>query len=133
MRVSPPGEARLWSEMLPPPWEVFVVMAPNDAEFTTRGPSDGSVVFGCMDVAGKSYGLCILHPVYPELAAQLTAFASHNASMVPHAYRGPVSGIPQKLLVSPDFTALLFRPSEMHLGYLNTRLAMAGLMLKESQ
>lgn len=131
-----PGFVQSWVDMLPAPWcgnpQVALVLAPAEAQFAHRETPDGSTVFGCLEHNGNSYGLQILKPILHTYKEHRKIFNNHNADMVTPAYVGPVSEIPQKLLLSKDFIPLLFRTGEMSGEFLNMRAAGLGLTTREN-
>ncbi len=137
MKVTPPGPARSWTEMLPAPWdqnpEVVVVMAPSNARFQAREIPGDNRILGCLSVGEKPnqrvMGLQVLSPLVDNYFETEKIFASVGATMVMPGHIGRLSEMPQRLLMSSDFIPLVFLKHAMSTKYLNLRqtgMQMAG-------
>ena len=119
--------------MLPAPWDqnphVVIVMAPVEAEYSARQTPDGALVFGCLKHGDDYFGLQVLKPVTNTYAEQRRIFNSTGADMIVAAYQGPLSNVPQKLLLSCDFEALVLNPQKMSGEYLNLRRALRAVAI----
>ncbi len=137
MIATPPGVKRTWTDMLPAPWDqnpdVVVLMAPIEAVFTTRGTEDRRTVFGCFEFKGEFFGVQVLKPQMRSYDEHKRYFNMLGADMVVPAYRGRLSGIPQALLNSTDFTALALDADNMSGNYLDLRRAGKDMTLQGSQ
>ncbi len=129
MKATPPGPERDWVEMLPQPWsdnpDIVLVLAPVDGVLMSMQAPGGEFVFNCMEYKGDRYGLQVLKPVCDTFRAQELAFQNRGIDIVRPAYRGPLSDVPQKLLMTKDFVPLFFRAERMGADHLNLR-AYAG-------
>ena len=110
---------RKWMEVLPPPFGVekpiVAVLVPMDWEVidvSTRDDKYKALVAATAD-RSKFLGLQIVDTSLPHHLDHRDKFREYKIKMADPAYIGPLSGLPNRLLLDEELTCLIFCRDEM--------------------
>lgn len=117
-RIVPPMTRR-WYEVLPKPYNVelpiIAVAVPGDWSFhegTTKDKTH-AVLAAVSPDESKVLGLQVVDVDCPKYMDQREVFDENGVRMADPEYIGPISGLPQSLLMNEDVTVILFSRDEM--------------------
>lgn len=127
MRVVPPLK-RWWFNALPKPYNVelpvIAVLVPCDwsvHEGNTNDEEGHAVLVALSPDQSECRGLQIIDVDLPKYMDQREKFAENKVRMADPEYIGPISGLPQELLLDENTQVILFSREEMWRAPINMK------------
>lgn len=134
MLVKVPGGEKDWTAILPPPLrdnpDVLVMLVPDESVWRVRELADGTTL-GVVELpGGTEVGVQVIHPPYGDWAFQYRTFQQLGLKLVSASYVGPLSSLPNRVLMTEGMCPLVFLHNKMNRPFFNVKRHFLGERLE---